>query len=180
MEPSELLPALDELFWLHGRRWRRRGLKGAFADERIRRFHRDVACRFAGRGVLRLHRLRLDGKTRALFYCFAGQGRVYYYLSGFDLALARHSLGTVLMAEAVSRAIAEGAHEFDLLRGDENYKREWRAEERRTVRLVLSRRSVRSRIALSGNRLERRLERAGSRLRNRLFGHRRKARSDKS
>jgi CelD/BcsL family acetyltransferase involved in cellulose biosynthesis len=170
---DELGPALDELFWLHNQRWRRRGLRGAFADARIRRFHQDVARRFQDSGWLRLHRLRLDGKTRAMFYCFAYGERVYYYLSGFDLALARYSLGTVLMAQAVADSIARGAHEFDLLRGDENYKREWRADERATMRLVLGKpRSLRSRVALGVSWLERRLEHEASRLRNRLWGNR--------
>ncbi len=169
---EELAAALDELFHLHNRRWQRRGLRGAFAEAGIQSFHQEVARRFLERGWLRLHRLRLDGKTRASFYCFKYGDRVYYYLSGFDLTMARHSLGTLLMAHAIGEAIAEGAREFDLLRGDETYKYDWRATERSTWRLVIAKpRSLRSRVALGLSWLERRLEREGSRLRNRLWGH---------
>ena len=170
---ADLPHALDDLFWLHDRRWRRRGLRGAFARPSVRRFHRDLAARFCGRGWLRLHRLRVDGKTRAAFYCFADHGRVYYYLSGFNLELARYSPGAVLMARAVDDARAGGARAFDLLRGDENYKREWGARDSRTVRVVVTkRRSLRSWLATWAIAVERAAAVAGSRLRNRLWGHR--------
>lgn len=171
---AELPHALDNLFWLHDRRWRRRGLPGAFARPSVRRFHRELARRFADRGWLRLHRLRVDGKTRAAFYCFGDGARVYYYLSGFDLDLSRYSPGAVLMARAVEEAEADGARVFDLLRGDENYKREWGARDAHTVRVVVrKRRSVRSWLAVGVIAAERAAAVAGSRLRNRLFGHRR-------
>jgi CelD/BcsL family acetyltransferase involved in cellulose biosynthesis len=77
------------------------------------------------------------------------------------------------MARAVEEAQAAGARDFDLLRGDENYKREWGARERRTVRLVLRRRrSLRALVAVGAIAVERAAAVAGSRLRNRLWGHR--------
>jgi len=171
---DELPHALDDLFYLHDSRWRRRGLRGAFTRPSVRRFHRELAGRFAERGWLRLHRLRVDGKTRAAFYCFADGARVYYYLSGFDLGLGRYSPGAVLMARAVEEAQSAGARVFDLLRGDENYKREWGAKERRTVRVVVTkRRNLRSWLASTAIAVERAAAVAGSRLRNRLWGHRR-------
>jgi CelD/BcsL family acetyltransferase involved in cellulose biosynthesis len=173
---GDLPHALDDLFYLHDRRWRRRGLRGAFSRPSVRSFHRELAGRFAARGWLRLHRLRVDGKTRAAFYCFADGARVYYYLSGFDLGFSRYSPGAVLMGRAVEEAQSAGARVFDLLRGDENYKREWGAQERRTVRvLITKRRSLRSWLAASAIAVERAAAVAGSRLRNRLWGHRRSA-----
>jgi CelD/BcsL family acetyltransferase involved in cellulose biosynthesis len=171
---DDLPPALDDLFWLHNRRWQRRGLRGAFARPSVRRFHREVARRFDARGWLRLHRLRTDGKTRAVFYCFADAQRVYYYLSGFDLVLARYSPGAVLMGHAVAAAHEGGARVFDLLRGDESYKREWGARDDATVRIVLSRRrNFRARVGHALIALDRAAAIVGSRLRNRLWGHRR-------
>jgi CelD/BcsL family acetyltransferase involved in cellulose biosynthesis len=172
VRPDDVGAALDDLFWLHDRRWRRRGLAGAFSDKRVRSFHKALAPQLAERGWLRLYRLRLDGKTRALFYCFQRGERVYYYLSGFDVALQRWSLGTVLMAEMVAQSISSGARELDLMRGDENYKRLWRATETHTVRLVLTQQSRRAQLARSAIWVERQLELAGMALHKRLFGHR--------
>jgi CelD/BcsL family acetyltransferase involved in cellulose biosynthesis len=129
-----------------------------------------VARRFLQRGWLRLHRLRLDGETAAAFYCFQLGRRVYYYLSGFDVAFGKFSIGNVLMAQAIERAIADGATEFDLLRGDETYKFAWKAEERETLRLIVGRPAWRSSFALGAHRLERYLEHKGLALQRRLWG----------
>ncbi|MDB4968494.1 MAG: hypothetical protein JWN44_4183 [Myxococcales bacterium] len=162
--------AMEELFRLHNSRWRRRGVAGAFAGARMQAFHHDVARKFLQRGWLKLHRLRLDGETRAAFYCFQLGTRVYYYLSGFDLEFGKYSIGNVLMAQAIERAISDGATEFDLLRGDEIYKFQWKAEERETLRLILGRPALRSSFALGAHRLERFLELKGLALQRRLWG----------
>jgi CelD/BcsL family acetyltransferase involved in cellulose biosynthesis len=172
--PATLREAMEELFRLHNARWRRRGVAGAFAGARMQAFHHDVANQFLARGWLRLHRLKLDGKTRAAFYCFHMRARVYYYLSGFDVEFGKFSIGNVLMAQAIETAIVDGAREFDFLRGDETYKLAWNAEERETLRLILGRRALRSSFALSAHRLERYIELRGLALQRRLWGRRSK------
>ncbi|MCU1279136.1 MAG: Protein involved in cellulose biosynthesis (CelD) [bacterium] len=162
--------AMEELFRLHNARWRRRGVAGAFAGARMQAFHHEVARKFLQRGWLRLHRLRLDGETRAAFYCFQLGRRVYYYLSGFDVAFGKFSIGNVLMAQAIERAIGDGATEFDLLRGDEVYKFAWKAEERETLRLIIGRPALRSSFALGAHRFERFIELKGLALQRRLWG----------
>jgi len=169
---ATLQTAMEELFRLHNARWRRRGVSGAFAGARMQAFHHEVARRFLERGWLRLHRLRLDGQTRAAFYCFQLGTRVYYYLSGFDVEYGKYSIGNVLMAQAIERAIADGATEFDFLRGDETYKLAWNAEERETLRLILGCAAWRSSFALSAHRLERFIEHKGLALQRRLWGRR--------
>ena len=83
------------------------------------------------------------------------------------------------MAQAIERAIADGATEFDLLRGDETYKFQWKAEERETLRLILGRPALRSSFALSAHRLERFIELKGLAIQRRLWG-RKKADSPQS
>jgi CelD/BcsL family acetyltransferase involved in cellulose biosynthesis len=165
---------LEALFELHDRRWQRRGLSGAFADEEVRRVHRRVVPLFLERGWLRLYRMVTGDRIRGVFYCFQRAGRLYYYVSGFDLELERFSVGTVLLGHVIERAIDEGARELDFLRGDENYKYAWGAIDRRTVRLVMTKPTWRSSAGLGVNRLERELDKLGTRLRNRLWGHARR------
>lgn len=168
---AENLPqAMEELFALHNTRWRKRALRGALEGETKQRFHHELAQKLLRRGQLRLHRLRLDGKTRAAFYCFQSSGRVYYYLSGFDEAIGKYSPGMVLMAQAVTDAMQSGAREFDLLRGDETYKYEWKARNRQTLRLIIGQQSLRSAMALAVSRIERFIEHHGLRLQRRLWG----------
>jgi CelD/BcsL family acetyltransferase involved in cellulose biosynthesis len=165
---GELAATMEELFQLHQRRWRRRGLPGAFARPHARRFHHEVAQQLLDRGWLRLHRLRLNGETRAALYCFRYGNKGYYYLGGFEPSLARYSLGTVLTAHAIADAIEGGAREFDFLRGDEPYKYAWKAAERSNQRLLLWKPSFPSCLVPRLNRAEQRIEHEVKRLARRL------------
>jgi CelD/BcsL family acetyltransferase involved in cellulose biosynthesis len=174
--PGDDLPAaMEDLFSLHGARWNKRGVGGAFAAPEVRAMHHEIAPKFLARGWLKLHRLTTEEQCRATFYCFQLHERVYYYLSGFDPTLSKHSPGNVMMAYAVERAIGDGAREFDLLRGDETYKYAWNAEDRQTMRLVLGHSSLRSRFAVGGHRFERFVEHRGLALQRRLWGRKRAA-----
>jgi CelD/BcsL family acetyltransferase involved in cellulose biosynthesis len=175
--PDELPEAMEALFRLHNARWQRRGARGAFGTPALRAFHHEVARRFLQAGWLRLHRMRLDGETKACFYCFAFGGRVYYYLSGFDESVGKFSPGNVMMAFAVEQAIREGARSFELLRGDESYKYDWKAVDQTTERLVLGHASLRSRMAVRAHRLERFLEHEGLKIQRRLWGRKPKPRA---
>jgi CelD/BcsL family acetyltransferase involved in cellulose biosynthesis len=127
----------DALLRLHRARWLERGEPGVFADPAVVTFHRDVIPVFLARGWLRLHALRLDGEIAAVWYGFAAKRRVHYYIGGFDPALDRYSLGTVLVGHAIERAIEDGATELDFLRGREPYKYAWGAADRPQKRLRL-------------------------------------------
>jgi len=167
---DELPAAMEDLFRLHNARWQRRGARGAFGTPELRAFHQEIARRFLERGWLRLHRMRLDGETKACFYCFSFGGQVFYYLSGFDEAVGKFSPGNVMMAFAVEQAIREGARSFELLRGDESYKYDWKATDQTTERLILGHASVRSRLATGAHRLERFIEHEGLKIQRRLWG----------
>jgi CelD/BcsL family acetyltransferase involved in cellulose biosynthesis len=169
---EHLHQSMEDLYRLHNTRWRKRGASGAFSGAKLQAFHHEVARAFLARGWLKLHRLVLDGRTAAAFYCFQLGGRVYYYLSGFDHAVGKYSPGNVMMAYALERAIADGAREFDLLRGDEGYKYQWKAEDRETRRLILGHASFRSRFAASGHAFERWVEHEGLKVQRRLWGRR--------
>lgn len=171
-DEAELPQAMEELFALHNRRWRKRGASGAFASKRVQAFHQEVALRFLRRGWLRLHRLRLNKTTRGAFYCFHLCGRTYYYLSGFDAEIGKFSPGNVLMGAVIQRAIADGDTELDLLRGDETYKYQWNAVDTRTERLLIGHASLRSRFGLGAHRFERFVEHRGLALQRRLWGRR--------
>ena len=73
------------------------------------------------------------------YYGFHHRGRAYAYLGGFDPAYAQESPGAILIGKAIAEAAREGAREFDFLRGRENYKYGWGAEDRWTVQRVWSR-----------------------------------------
>jgi CelD/BcsL family acetyltransferase involved in cellulose biosynthesis len=129
---DEALALLECLFTLHGARWRSRGSPGVLADETVRQFHRRAVSALADLGLLRMHVLRRDGTPVAVGYMLAAKGRAYDYITGFDPEVAALGAGTVLVGCAIEAAVAEGAREFDFLRGREAYKYRWGACDRPT------------------------------------------------
>ena len=130
---------IDALFALHAARWQQKNMPGMLADEFIQRFHREVARGMLEAGALRMHAMRRDGAIVAIFYGFAHQGTVYYYLSGYDPSLEKSSIGSVIVAHALREAVREGAHTFDFLRGAEEYKYSFGAVDRMNRRRQLIR-----------------------------------------
>jgi CelD/BcsL family acetyltransferase involved in cellulose biosynthesis len=135
--PETLDGLLTILFDLHAARWRRRDLPGLLADDATRQFHRDAARRMLDAGMLRMYATRCNDRVVAVFYGFALNGIVYYYLSGYDPDLERLSIGTLLVAHAVEQAVRHGATSFDFLRGAEEYKYAWGATDRMNRRRQL-------------------------------------------
>ncbi|HZG42201.1 MAG TPA: GNAT family N-acetyltransferase [Longimicrobium sp.] len=133
---ADTLPEfVDAFFRLHEQRWRAQGRDGLLRGEAMRRFHRASSARLMAAGLLRLHGVRLDGRLVAIFHGLDGHGRVHAYLGGYEPELGRDSPGTLIAAHAIEQAIAEGASELDFLRGQEKYKYDWGAVDRRTHRL---------------------------------------------
>lgn len=129
---------LAALVALHGARWNARSEPGVLAEARLRAFHAEAARGLLRRGLLRLHVLWAGGCAVAAFHGFLDQGRLSYYLGGFDPALRAASPGAVVIAHALEAAIAEGAREVDFLRGREPYKYEWGAQDRETWSRVIA------------------------------------------
>lgn len=121
---------LHRLFELHTARWSARGQSGMLADAAIQKFHREAASAFLQRGMLRLNGLSLAGRLAAVYYGFSHGTRTFFYLAGFDPALERLGLGTVLIGHAIEQAVQEKRQEFDFLRGREEYKYRWGAQDR--------------------------------------------------
>lgn len=123
--PENAGALLEELCVLHEARWGARGEPGVLADARTRAFHMDVVTAMAEQDLLRLYVMRVDGLPAAAFYGFADGKRLYSYLGGFDPALARYSIGSLIILHAIEAAAARGAREVDFLRGREEYKYRW-------------------------------------------------------
>ena len=136
---ANLAELLGALYQLHAARWERRGFPGVLADDVVQRFHGDVAPRMLEAGALRMYATRLAERIVAVFYGFALEDTVYYYLSGYDPQLEKLSIGTIIVAHAIEQAVRDGATTFDFLRGAEEYKYAWGATDRMNKRRQLFR-----------------------------------------
>jgi hypothetical protein len=112
---------------LHSARW---GGPGALGNPQLDRLLRHFADGLAARGELWLTTLDLDAEPVAAWLGFTSGDTVYFYQSGRDPARESESVGGVLMAAMIRRAIERGYRRFDLLRGDDAYKKDWGAVQR--------------------------------------------------
>jgi CelD/BcsL family acetyltransferase involved in cellulose biosynthesis len=128
---------LERLIGFHLQRWERRGGSEAFHEPALIAFHEDFSRLALSRGWLRLFTLRCGERAVASWYCFRYGDAMLFYQSGFDETLAKHSVGLVAMGLSIKKAIEEGAAEYDLLHGSEEYKFQWAGESRQIGRLEL-------------------------------------------
>lgn len=126
--PDEAREFLSVFFRLHQQRWRKRGLPGAFASARVRRFHMEFVSEAVTQDLLRLSVLEKDGTQGGALYAMRAGSGTFFYQSGFDPAAKALSPGTVLVAAAIRRAYEDGCADFDFLRGDEPYKQRWKPQ----------------------------------------------------
>ena|SRR5919197_2998851 len=134
---SEVADALVTLVRLHHMRWRERGGSDGLHTPALLAFHGDVSQLARERGWLRLFVLSLDGRPAAALYGFCYGQTFYFYQSGFDPEHGRYSVGLLATGLAIRAAIEEGAREYDLLHGDEEYKFRWARRTRELSRLEL-------------------------------------------
>lgn len=134
---ADEVPAdLATLLKLHDARWAERSESSALADPTVRKFHLEFARAAFERGWLRLTVMEVDRVPIAALYGWLIGERWSYYQAGFDPAWSRHSPGFLLLAETIREAIEDGASEYDMLRGDEAFKRRF-ASSSREVRTIL-------------------------------------------
>jgi CelD/BcsL family acetyltransferase involved in cellulose biosynthesis len=148
--PDAVAAGLDALFALHHQRWSSDGGSDAIDSPAVEAFHRDAARRLAARGWARLYLLSVAGAPRAALYGFRHGDRFAFYQAGYDPEWRQRSVGTVLLGHVIARSFADGAREFDFLRGCESYKLKWANGWRATVQLRAAGPSLRARLVCHG------------------------------
>ena len=129
---------MDALFELHAARWKKQAEPGVLAAPQVKAFQREAADGLFKRGALKLYGLRRREGLASVMYDLVAHGVMYAYLGGFDPALERVSPGALLTFHAIQDAIRSGCREYDFLRGKEDHKYVWGAQDRANYRLVLS------------------------------------------
>lgn len=149
---ADLDDTFDHLVRLHQSIRTSNGDPGVFARSDTEEFLRETARRFLDAGRLRMWRLDADGTPIAIIMCVRSGDSVAFYTTGYDTAWSKYGPGRRVMALAIRGAIDEGAAEFDFLRGDEPYKRQW-GTEIRTDLVVRRAATTRGRLVLMGGRV---------------------------
>lgn len=113
--------------------------KAAFLSEPMRATMRQImTCAFEG-GCLQLAFLEIDGQKAAAYLNFDYLNRLWIYNSGLDRRFMEFSPGWVLLGYLLKWANENGRGEFDFMRGGEDYKYKFGAQDRFVMRLTLER-----------------------------------------
>jgi CelD/BcsL family acetyltransferase involved in cellulose biosynthesis len=130
---DEIPAAYGRLLELHVGRWIDRGGSSAFRTVEQKGFTFDAAAELARAGMTRFEEIWLEGECRASLFGFESGDCHYFFLSGFDQAWSKYSLGFTLLWLSIREASRRGLKIYDFLRGDENYKFDWSDNLRMTV-----------------------------------------------
>jgi CelD/BcsL family acetyltransferase involved in cellulose biosynthesis len=147
-DPDQAAQAFERFLALHELSWACRGGSSATGRQSLKDFHRDVVVRLALAGRLRFEELWIDGACRASLYGISGADRYCYYLSGYDPAWAKYSLGGAVIGLSIAGAVERGVKSYDLLRGAEAYKFDWANETRATFAAHVASDSLSARLSV--------------------------------
>lgn len=145
--PSDVVERLQDLMALQQQRYV--GVSQVFATSARRQFHAEAARRLAESGLARVYRLEVGGRDAALLYALKAGDSLYYYSMGIRPELAA-SPGRTLLGQCVLAAAQEGLDEFDLLRGDHEFKARFASGVRMDLHVRLLRPTARSLRSVAG------------------------------
>ncbi len=150
---DEAVSAVERFLTLHELSWANRGGSEATMLPETRSFLRDVAPRLARPGWLRFEEIWIEDECRASVFGIDVGERHCLYLSGYDPAWSKYSLGFALIGLSIAGAVERGKRYCDLLRGSEAYKFEWANETRATITAQLVSGSLPARLAITCDHL---------------------------
>jgi CelD/BcsL family acetyltransferase involved in cellulose biosynthesis len=136
---SELDSCLDSLFHLHQSRWNAAGGPGVFGSPERRRFYSELSRSLLRQGRLQLWFMDVDGSPAGAEFDFRYKDALYNLQVGADPAYRDVSVGHLLRAHVLERAMADGTRTYDFLAGVQEYKRRWCGQTRKYGNLAFAR-----------------------------------------
>lgn len=133
---EEVQAGLDDFIRLHTAS---RQDKRQFMTPEMEAFFREAVVALAGRDLVRLYFIELDGKRVASLLAFDTDGELLLYNSGYDPEFSFASVGLVSKAFTLKAAIEDGKRIFDFMRGAEPYKYDMGGKDLEVRTLTISR-----------------------------------------
>jgi len=129
---------LPVLFDLHTRRWATRATTGVFGVPQRRSFYADLSRAAIEQGWLAFHRLDWGERPIAMQYGLVYGNRFYLLQEGYDPDFADVRPGVALRAWLIRHWIEASLAEYDFLAGVSDYKFDWGASRKGSLRVVIS------------------------------------------
>ena len=128
---AEANQVVEDIFELHARRAKQKGLNTKFKRSLRLAFHQDVVRELVPKGYVKIfHLITSQNEKIAGMYCFDYNHTLAYFQAGFDPQWANFSPGLVMLAKTIEYAINQGYQIFDFMRGGEAYKKNWGTKDR--------------------------------------------------
>jgi CelD/BcsL family acetyltransferase involved in cellulose biosynthesis len=124
-EETNLKNCLEDLFFLHQKRWKLRGEPGSFGSIDRRSFYYELSCALLKHDCLEFWLLTLNGKAAAAQFCFRYRDTVFLLQEGFDPDHSSDRVGFVLRGHVLERLLAAGIRRYDFLFGQSEGKAMW-------------------------------------------------------
>lgn len=112
--------------------------KNQFMSESMKAFFWDIMTQPIVGWKSSLCFLKIEGKTVAGIMSFESDDEYWLYNSGYDPEFAYYSVGLLLKAHSIKKAIEAGKKKYDFLRGNERYKYELGAKDLQLYRIEIS------------------------------------------
>ncbi len=123
LDDAHAMDIYDELLRLHARRWAARGMRGAFPDPWVEKFHRQLITHRLPHGEIQLLRIKSGGTTLGCLYNLVYRDRVVFYQCGLASLDDPHiEAGYLCHATAIEHDARAGHSFCDLLGGQAKYK----------------------------------------------------------
>lgn len=166
---SELEVALNEFVRLHQIRWQAKGASGSFAYPKFESFLRDAMRQALRENRLAFWTYHFDGQCVATLLAFLHNGVAHYFQGGFDMEYARHSLGSVMVAQCIRACVEDPQiREFDFMGGGATYKGSWTKTTREAFALEVFRPTLGTLLYTTGMKIRKVLSRVRRAVRGRL------------
>lgn len=137
---------LTDLARLHELRWAHKGKNGAFSSPTFLAFHRNLLAEHFDDGHLDLFKVQCAATVIGFIYAFRYRDVAWFYQCGFDYAaLPRHNQpGYLALPLVISHYLSSGAKTFELLAGDDPYKRRLSTNQRTITWIEIQRAGIHS------------------------------------
>ena len=119
---SDILPHLDSFFEQHIARWAGTPFPSLFHDTAQQHFYKRLCETASETGWLCFTVLTWQQNPIAFHFGMNYKGNFLWYKPSFDITLAKHSPGEVLLRQLLLKAICEKAAYFDFGLGEESFK----------------------------------------------------------
>jgi CelD/BcsL family acetyltransferase involved in cellulose biosynthesis len=153
-DPAALAPTMERWQELRVRQWEAQGksINPVHASPRFRAFMLAAVGDLVPAGHAVVWEFVHEGQVAGVYVNFADERSFYWYLGGFDPAVASIGLGKIAIAASIRASIEAGRRWYDFDRGEEPYKYWYGATDRLLPSVVLGHEGVRSRAAVRAAR----------------------------